>query len=101
VKIPEKIKMGGHTITITRRELDKEKIDGTVGVFGYFDSAKLEIHIDCNSPQSLQWETYIHEILEAVCFFTETKLPHPTIQSFGLLLAQALTSLATSCDEVR
>ena len=89
-KIPEKIKMGGHTITVTRRELDKEKVDGAVGVFGYFDSAKLEIHIDCNSPQSLQWETYIHEILEAVCFFTETKLPHPTIQSFGLLLAQAL-----------
>ena len=82
--------MGGHTISVTLRELGKEEIDGTVGVFGYFDCEKLEIHIDNKSPDSLQWETFIHEIIEAACFFTETKLPHPTIQSFGLLMSQAL-----------
>jgi len=74
--------MGGHTISITLRELDEDH--------GYFDSSKLEIHIDSKSPESLREETYIHEIIEAACFFTETELPHPTIQSFGLLLAQAL-----------
>lgn len=83
MKIPKKIKMGGHIITVTLRELDEDH--------GYFDSAKLEIHIDSKSPESLQQETFIHEILEAVCFFTETELPHPTIQSFGLLIAQALS----------
>jgi hypothetical protein len=74
--------MGGHIISVTLRELDEDH--------GYFDSSKLEIHIDNKSPISLQWETFIHEILEAACFFTETKLKHPTIQAFGLLLAQAL-----------
>ena len=93
MKIPEKIKMGGHTISVTLRELDKEKIDGSIGVFGYFDCEKLEIHIDSGSPESLQWETFIHEILEAVCFFTETKLPHPTIQAFGLLISQAVADV--------
>ena len=83
MKIPEKIKMGGHIISVTVRELDEDH--------GYFDSAKLEIHIDNSSPISLQWETFIHEIIEAACFLTETKLPHPTIQSFGLLIAQALS----------
>ena len=82
MKIPGKIKMGGHTISVALRELDEDH--------GYFDSAKLEIHIDNRSPASLQWETFIHEIIEAACFFTETKLPHPTIQSFGLLMSQAL-----------
>ena len=84
--------MGGHTITVTIRGLADVEIDGSVGVFGYFDSEKLEIHVDSNSPSSLQWETFIHEIIEAACFFTETALPHPTIQSFGLLISQAITN---------
>ena len=93
MKIPEKIKMGGHTITVITRGLADVEIDGSVGVFGYFDSEKLEIHVDSNSPPSLQWETFIHEIIEAACFFTETPLPHPTIQSFGLLISQAVADV--------
>lgn len=85
MKIPKKIKMGGHTISITLRELDEDH--------GYFDSSKLEIHIDSKSPVSLQEETFIHEIIEAVCFFTETELPHPIIQSFGLLISQAVADV--------
>lgn len=92
MKIPEKIKMGGHTITVTIRRLDQCEVDGTIGVFGYFDCEKLEIHVDSDSPPSLQWETFIHEIIEAACFFTETALPHPIIQSFGLLISQAITN---------
>ena len=76
--------MGGHVISITLRELGEDH--------GYFDGGKLEIHIDNTAPDTLQAETFIHEIIEAACFFTETKLPHPTIQSFGLLIAQALDS---------
>ena len=93
MKIPEKIKMGGHTITVTIRGLSDVEIDGSVGVFGYFDSEKLEIHVDSNSPATLQWETFIHEIIEATCFFTETPLPHSTIQSFGLLISQAVADV--------
>ena len=91
-KIPEKIFLGGHTIPITIRKLDGED----EGSYGYFDSGKLEIHIDNGPSNTMKWETFIHEVLEAVCFFTETPLPHPTIQSFGLLIAQALDSL---CQE--
>ena len=90
MKIPKKIEMGGHMISVIKRNLDNEKIDGSCGVFGYFATEKLEIHINSSSPESLQWETFIHEIIEATCFFTETPLPHPTIQSFGLLISQAI-----------
>tara|TARA_R100000742_G_C4165702_1_gene5716 strand:+ start:161 stop:457 length:297 start_codon:yes stop_codon:yes gene_type:complete len=92
VKIPEKIKMGGHEISITLRELDEEH--------GYFDSGRLEIHINNAGPESLQYETYIHELIEAACFFVEADLPHPLIQSLGLLLAQAIdTSRQEGIDE--
>jgi len=90
VKIPKEIKMGGHKLEVVMRNLDKEKIDGDVGVFGYFDAENLEIHINTTAPKSVQWETFIHEIIEATCFFTETQLPHPTIQAFGLLISQAI-----------
>ena len=90
MKIPQCIKMGGHEISIIKRNLDKEPVDGAIGVFGYFDSEKLEIHINLTAPESVQWETFVHEIIEATCFFTETPLPHSTIQSFGLLISQAI-----------
>ena len=93
MKIPKEIKMGGHKLKVIMRNLDKEKIDGAVGVFGYFDSEKLEIHISTTAPESIQWETFIHEIIEATCFFTETQLPHPTIQAFGLLISQAVSNV--------
>lgn len=90
--------MGGHTIPIKIRDLTAVDIAGdgsghTESVFGYFDGERLEIHIDSNSPPSLQWETFIHEIIEATCFFTETPLPHSTIQSFGLLISQAVADV--------
>ena len=84
--------MGGHVIPVKLRDLSKEEVDGSVGVFGYFDCEKLEIHVDSSSPTSLQWETFVHEIIEATCFFTETPLPHSTIQSFGLLISQAMSN---------
>jgi hypothetical protein len=90
VKIPKEIKMGGHKLDVIMRNLDEEEVDGTTGVFGYFDSEKLEIHINTTAPKSVQWETFVHEIIEATCFFTETPLHHSIIQSFGLLISQAI-----------
>jgi len=82
MKIPNEIKMGGHTITVTIRRLEDNH--------GYFDAEKLQIHIDSASPESIQNETFIHEVIEAACFFAEIALPHPNIQSLGLLMAQAI-----------
>ena len=82
MKIPQKINMGGHTITVTVRRLEDNH--------GYFDAEKLEIHIDSTSPESIKAETFIHEIIEAACFFAEITIPHQCIQSLGLLMAQAI-----------
>jgi len=82
MKIPHTIRMGGHKIPVTVRILEDNH--------GYFDTEKLEIHIDSASPKSMQTETFIHEVIEAACFFAEIPLPHPNIQALGLLMAQAL-----------
>lgn len=58
MKIPKKLKIGGHTIKIVFKELEGEN--------GSFDSSKNTIFINPNIPRSQQESTLFHEILHAL-----------------------------------
>ena len=88
-EIPDSIQIGGHTINIVRKAalVDDEECYGT------FDATALEITIDDQIPQTLAWETFWHEVVEALNVFAETDLEHHHIQVMGLLLHQVASSI--------
>ena len=60
MKIPEKIKIGGHIYkVIFKDDMDDENM-------GVCRPSKLKIFVDKNLPQSKQEETFIHEVLHAI-----------------------------------
>jgi len=84
--IPKTIQIGLHTITISfEKGLKDEKGNP---LCGSFEGSKLHITIDSDIPDTLKIETFWHEVVEALVFFLEIKMPHDKIQSFGLLLSQ-------------
>jgi hypothetical protein len=87
--IPNAIRLGGHTIKVVRRENLMNKADA----YGTFDGAELEIAIDAGLEDSLVWETFWHEVVEALNFFSEADMEHKSIQVFGLLLHQVADSV--------
>ena len=87
--IPESIDIGGHTITIHFQE-------GLVSynqAYGLFDPTNLRIIIDSDLNASVQNETFWHEVVEALNFFTEAEMDHNKIQTFGVLLHQIANSM--------
>ncbi len=83
-RIPKQLTIAGHTISVVFDDLEE--------CYGLFDPAKMTIVICRGSTKSMQWETFCHELVEAINFFAEADLEHKSIQVFGLLLAQALES---------
>jgi|TARA_R100000808_G_scaffold7213_2_gene21314 hypothetical protein len=83
-RIPKQLTIAGHTIDVEFDELDE--------CYGLFDPMKMKIVISNDSTKSMQWETFCHELVEAINFFAEADLEHKSIQVFGLLLAQSLAS---------
>lgn len=86
---PRYIRLGGHIIKITRQQdLVTEQ-----EAFGIWDDGNLEIFIDADISNSLAWETFWHEVVEAINSSIESKLDHSVIQSMGLLLHQVFNSI--------
>ena len=89
MRIPEEIKIAGHTISI-------EFQNGMLAynqAFGVFDPTNLKIIIDADIEDGLKEETFWHEVIEALNFFCEANMDHSKIQTFGLLLHQIAQSL--------
>tara|TARA_R110000824_G_scaffold55027_2_gene151595 strand:+ start:2819 stop:3127 length:309 start_codon:yes stop_codon:yes gene_type:complete len=87
--IPKSICVGGHTITIHFQS-------GLVSynqAYGLFDPTNLKILIDADVNSSVQNETFWHEVVEALNFFTEAEMDHNKIQTFGVLLHQIANSM--------
>jgi len=89
VPFPKYIRLGGHVIQVV---LQKNLI-ASQDAFGTWDDGKLQITIDADLSPSLAWETFWHEVIEALNGTTEANLDHHVIQTFGLLLHQVVQSL--------
>lgn len=76
MKIPKKLKIGGHWFNITLGNLLKEK---SVDSSGRFVPRYNKILIDTDSTQSNQEATLIHEIIEVIDHQNELNLEHKTI----------------------
>lgn len=59
MKVPKKLKIGGHVITVDCSQELK-------GINGSFDYTKNEIQIDKTLPQSQKEVTLIHEVMHAM-----------------------------------
>jgi len=82
--LPKEIQIGAHTITIERRA----GLINHSSAYGLFDATSLEIQIDESLSDTLAWETFWHEVMEALNFFSEAGLEHKSIQVMALLLHQ-------------
>ena len=87
MRIPGSVQVGAHSIAVIRRDLNSED------AYGIFDSENLTISLDSSLTGSMLVESFCHELIEALNFFAEAEMEHKTIQVFGLLLAQILTSI--------
>tara|TARA_R100001086_G_scaffold249488_1_gene189381 strand:+ start:375 stop:686 length:312 start_codon:yes stop_codon:yes gene_type:complete len=84
-QIPSYIRVGGHVITVVRKQLDQN-------VFGTFDPETMEIAINPSSVASIEEETFWHEVVEVLNCLTEAGLEHKSIQSMGVFLHQIINS---------
>tara|TARA_R110002167_G_scaffold34442_1_gene109577 strand:- start:224 stop:559 length:336 start_codon:yes stop_codon:yes gene_type:complete len=85
-RIPKSFNIAGHEIQVLYRELDD--------CFGHFDPVKLQIVIGLGNTKSVQAETFWHEVIEALNFFSEAGLEHKSIQVMGMLLHQVVDSFS-------
>ncbi|MBP8084504.1 MAG: hypothetical protein KAZ87_15000 [Spirochaetes bacterium] len=85
MKIPKKIKIGGHAIKITFSS-DIE----LAGAMGGYKYASQSICISKEISKSQQEETLIHEIVEAINGIYEFNLTHDKIQILGAVLHQII-----------
>lgn len=84
MKIPKKLKVGGHIIKVKMMENDS-------GKYGAFDSSKGEIYICGSVPQTQQEETLIHEIFHVMnSTFSDTKEGHTLLDSLSAQFYQVL-----------
>lgn len=86
---PKYIRLGGHVINVKRQKDLVTDHDA----FGMWDDGSLEIIIDEDLTNSLAWETFWHEVMEAINSSIESKLDHSVIQTTGLLLHQVFNSI--------
>ena len=87
MKIPNKIKVGGHWIDISK--VDSKSIDGLRA--GDYDgiNSMIRINIDRFS-KSMQGETLLHEILEAIKEFNILDLEHKDLTVLSQSLFQVM-----------
>lgn len=78
MKIPKRLKIGGHIVTI---RLSKDIEDN-----GFSDSQKNEIVLNANLPQSQLEATLIHEIFH----FLNTTIKHDLLDSLSEQIYQVL-----------
>ena len=89
MEIPTSIEIGGHVIEVIR----KADLIEHAEAYGLFDKTHMAIYLDESlGESSLAWETFWHEVIEALNHFAEADMEHKTIQTFGLLLHQVFVS---------
>ena len=89
MEIPTAIEIGGHVIGVVR----KQDLIEHAEAYGLFDKINMTIFLDESlGESSLAWETFWHEVIEALNHFAEADMDHKTIQTFGLLLHQVFVS---------
>ena len=86
---PKYIRLGGHVVKVTR----KKDLVSEHDAFGTWDDGNLEITIDADISNSLAWETFWHEVVEAINTSIESNLDHSVIQTTGFLLHQVFNSI--------
>lgn len=89
-KIPKKINIGPHTITV--KFVRSKVLDGDMGL-AKFDT--FEIFINKEASTAMRYSTFIHEIVEFINFIYELKLPHNKIT----VLETALQSISLIDNE--
>ena len=92
--LPREIQIGAHKISIER----KPGLINHSEAYGLFDATALSIHIDDSLSEGLAWETFWHEVMEALNFFSEADLEHKSIQVMALLLHQVADSVFVDAD---
>ena len=92
--IPKSIRIGGHLITIHF----ETGLTSYASAYGVFDPNNLKIVIDADVGESIQHETFWHEVVEALNFFTEAEMQHDKIQTFGVLLHQIAKSMESQSE---
>ena len=89
VSFPKYIRIGGHVILV-------KLVPGLIKeqeAFGTWDDGTLTISIDAGLTPSLAWETFWHEVMEALNTATDSSLDHSVIQTNGLLIHQVFKSI--------
>ena len=86
MKIPKRLKIGGHIVTVKIVEIPKEDCDGDFSTYGNL------IRIDKRLPQSQREVTLIHEIFHALNSVIDDKNPaaHSLIESISQQFYQVL-----------
>ncbi len=87
VKLPKSIRIGAHTIAV-RFAGAREMEDG--GAYGHFSPLKMEIAVREDLAPSLQWATFMHEVIEAIGHFYQLKLEEYQIDVLSEGICQAL-----------
>jgi len=99
MKIPEKIKIGGHEIKIER--VNTKDIDSAGEFNGFYDVIRLRI--DHDSVESCVAECFLHEIIEAIKMKNNLAIDHThlTVLSEGLFQVMRDNKLNFSSEEVK
>ena len=87
--LPKYVRLGGHVIRVVR----KKNLIANDEAFGTWDDGVLQITIDADLSSSLAWETFWHEVMEAINTATDANLDHHVIQTSGLLIHQVFQSI--------
>jgi len=90
MKLPKTIPIVGHLITVKRRKNMQTQNDS----WGMFDVSTMEILIDADLKGTIMWETFWHEVIEAMNHFCEVGIEHKSIQVMGMILQQVTAHIA-------
>jgi len=97
MKIPGKIKLGGHEINIEK--VNTKDIDSGGEFNGYYNVIRLRV--DHDSTESCVAECFLHEIIEAIKMKNQLNIDHThlTVLSENLFQVMRDNELNFSCKE--
>ena len=87
MKIPNSLKIGGHTYQVILRNREKE--DGNSNL-GSCNNHLHKIWLDTEVSNTLQEETFLHEIIEALNYNYQLEMSHQTITILTTIFYQVL-----------
>ncbi len=86
MRVPEKIKIAGYQVAV--REVPNMAHDRD-HVGEYFPRTQ-EIQIEVAATEQQKEEVLLHEILEAIKTLFDLEIPHPALNTLGVVLHQVL-----------